>query len=254
MSKVKDSTESINNIVKELLERYDTTYLAPDACSKMTLLYKNKLNQFKRYELDGVAYELGISADEEQPLMKTQLCEKIVNHYQLRKNMVLSIQNGIRSCSNRIFALTSGPICENHPEVFYKTQCESQGSIWKTDNRPPAGEGNAEWFANLTALQNAYLNGLQQLMGILIKLKNSNTTDNIIKDEELKALAKQTSEIVDSMSELCKNLYRKIRLQEIDTGPNYTEEMKKEIAGGFYDARIAALRAASGLSAHPPSF
>ena len=109
-------------------EKYTTQFLDPNFCNRLALIYNDKLLSYRKQELDGVSYTLGIVTD--VPSTKQKVCEAIVKHYADRINLIAGIQYSISYVSDRIFALTTGPRCESNPEIFDQEKCVSSGGKW----------------------------------------------------------------------------------------------------------------------------
>jgi hypothetical protein len=177
--------QEIHRVAQELSEKYTTQFLDPDFCNRLALIYNDKLLTYRKQELDGVGYTLGIVSD--VPATKHKVCAAIIKHYTDRLNLIAGIQYSLSYVSDRIFALTTGPRCEGNPEVFDHEKCKSSGGQWinyliSPDSQIPE---NTKWFTYLRNMQNDYLTSLKKLLEILQQLKNYDTDIN---DERLKLL------------------------------------------------------------------
>lgn len=236
----------IQDIALELSETYNSKFLDPAFCTKIALIYTNKLNNFRRNELEGVAYDLGLVVD--QPQLKDNICQSIVKHYTDRLNLIAAIQHSLSFCSNRIFALTSGPRCEGNPEVFNQAACTKGGSKWIEYVVPPDSniENNAQWYQHLTDMQDNYLAVLSRLLDILEQLKDY---DSDIDDEKLKMMGQEVSDLIDSMQKRCGALYKLALVTPTFThGELSMMKEEKEISAQESAARLAALRSSKGLA------
>lgn len=237
--------QQINGIALELSEAYTTKFLDPGFCMKVGLIYQDKLNTFKKHELNGVAYQLGLIAD--VPQLKEKICESIVKHYTDRNNLISAIVHSLSFCSNRIFALTSGPRCEGNPEIFDQVACTKSGGKWTSYVIPPDHniEDNMQWYQNLKMMQEQYLLVLTRLLEILKQLKNY---DEDINDERLKIIGHEVSKLIDAMHTQCGELYKLALVT-----PTFTDgelamiSEQNNIAKQEGSARLAALRTARGL-------
>lgn len=108
--------QEIHAVATELSNSYQSKYLDPKFCTTVALIYNDKLMNFRHNQLDGVASTLGLVVD--NPRHKQHLCSSIVKHYTDRLNLLAVIQSSLNFCSNRIFALTTGPRCDGNPEIF----------------------------------------------------------------------------------------------------------------------------------------
>src|SRR5690242_6621452 len=108
--------QEIHRVAQELSEKYTTQFLDPNFCNRLALIYNDKLLSYRKQELDGISYTLGIVSD--VPATKQKVCEAIVKHYTDRLNLIAGIQYSLSYVSDRIFALTTGPRCEGKPEII----------------------------------------------------------------------------------------------------------------------------------------
>lgn len=244
-AKQNDLIQQINNTATDLADQYNTKFLDPKFCTTIALTYTEKLSNYKKHDLNGVALQLGVVAD--VPDMKEKLCELIVKHYTDRINLIAAIQHSIGFCSDRIFALASGPRCQGNPEVFDQSECTKSGGRWVPQLVTPDAtiESNKPWFNYLKSMQDKYLDTLQHLLDILQQLKDH---DETINDERLKAIGMEAERLIENMQQHCYQVY-KLAL----TTPTYTAaelraiQEEQNISRQEAAAREAALRAAQGL-------
>lgn len=156
-------------------------------------------------------------------------------------------------CSNRIFALTTGPRCEGNPEVFDQAQCTK--GRWVDYVVPPDGDvkENAQWYNYLSHIQEVYLKSLARMLDILKQLRDF---DEDVDDERLKILGLEVESLINNMEKTCYQVY-KLML----TTPTFTkEEMRakhedtavtERVHSQESSARLAALRASRGLAPVP---
>jgi hypothetical protein len=242
--------QEIHAIARELSETYKRKYMNPKFCTSIALIYNDKLMNYRKTDLNNVSMTLGVIAD--TPGQKQQLCEVIVKHYTDRLNLISAIQHSLNFCSNRIFAMSTGPRCEGHPEIFDQPACSKNGGRWIGYIVTPDANvtENQQWFNYLSHMQSTYMQGLARLLDIMKQLRDF---DQDINDERLKALGQETENLIDSMQKTCSQIY-KLML----TTPTYTTEelrMKQEDLQTTQTdaaARLAALRASQDLSSIPP--
>lgn len=242
--------QEIHAVANELSETYRKKYLDPTFCTGVALIYNDKLMNYRKADLNNVAMTLGVVAD--TPGQKQQLCEVIVKHYTDRLNLIAAIQHSLNFCSNRIFAMTTGPRCDGNPDIFDQPACSKSGGRWINYLVTPDEniQENQQWFNYLAHMQSTYLQTLARLLDILKQLRDF---DQDVNDETLKGIGKETEELVDMMQQNCSQMY-KLML----TTPTYTSEevmLKRESDVTEQQesaARIAALRAANDLAPVPP--
>ena len=240
--------QEIHRNSQELSEKYNIQFLDPNFCNRIALIYNDKLLRYRRQDLDGVGYSLGIVSD--IPATKQKVCESIIKHYTDRLNLIAGIQYSLSYVSDRIFALTTGPRCNGNPEIFDREQCILAGGQWVNTLVLPDQKiaENQMWFNYLKSLQDNYLASLSKLLGILNQLKNY---DNDINDERLKLLGDEVRKIINSMHQHAHQMYKLIL-----TTPTYTNEElalykeQEQIKQQQEAARLAALRTANGLPAN----
>jgi len=238
--------QEIHAVANELSNEYTNKYLNPKFCTTVALVYNDKLMNFRHNQLDGIASTLGLVVD--NPRHKQHLCSSIVKHYTDRLNLLAVIQQSLNFCSNRIFALTTGPRCDGNPEIFDQAECTKSGGNWINTVVPPNHEipENKEWFNYLQHMQETYLKSLARLLDITKQLKEF---DEDINDERLRGLGEEVEGLMDNMNSTCHQLYKlmlmkptftaeELRLQDESTNMNQQEAA----------ARHAALRATKGLA------
>ncbi len=237
--------QEIHKTAQELSDKYSTQFLDPNFCNRIALIYNDKLLRYRKQDLDGVSFTLGIVSD--VPSTKQKVCESIVKHYTDRLNLIAGIQYSLSYVSDRIFALTTGPRCDGNPEVFDQEQCTLSGGQWLNYLVLPDQqiEENQTWFKYLKSMQDSYLASLQKLLSIIAQLKDY---DRDINEERLKVLSDEAKTTINGMHQ---NAYQMYKL--ILTTPTYTAEelqlLKEQelIKQQEAAARLAALRASQGL-------
>ena len=145
--------QEIHKTAQTLSEKYSTQFLDPNFCNRIALIYNDKLLKYRRQDLDGVSYTLGIVSD--VPATKHKVCESIVKHYTDRLNLIAGIQYSLSYVSDRIFALTTGPRCDGNPEIFDQEQCVLSGGQWINYLVLPSQgiQENQVWFNYLKTMQ-----------------------------------------------------------------------------------------------------
>src|SRR6185295_19519299 len=90
----------IREIAKELNELYSAHFLDANFCNRIALIYNDKLIGYRKQELDGVSYTLGLVND--MPSVKSKVCESIVKHYTDRLNLVAGIEDSLAYVTDRV--------------------------------------------------------------------------------------------------------------------------------------------------------
>lgn len=240
--------QEIHTEALSLSDQYNIQFLDPSFCNRIALIYNDKLQNYRKQELDGVNYTLGLVTD--LPSTKSKVCETIVKHYTDRLNLLAGIQYSLNYVSDRIFALTTGPRCDGNPEVFDQNKCLKSSGQWQNYVVMPDAtiNENQTWYKYVNELQLNYLNSLTKLLDIVQQLKNF---DEDITDERLKTLNQETQQIIDSMHQNAYELY-KLALVTPTFTPEEIKLYKEQelIKKQENAARLEALRTARGL---PPT-
>jgi len=237
--------QQIYAIAAELSETYTNKYLDPKFCTTLALIYNDRLMNYRKQDLLGVSTTLGLSVD--QPALKQQVCDSIVKHYTDRLNLIAIIQKSTSYCSDRVYALSSGPVCTGNPEIFEEAACKKSGGRWDPYVVTPDKDiaENQQWYNYLDHMQDMYIKSMSRMYDILRQLKDF---DQDITDERLNTISEEVKGLIANMTATCSQMY-KLAL----TTPTFTKEelrMKQEdtqTSKNEAAARSAALRAASGL-------
>jgi hypothetical protein len=240
-----DLIQRIYAVASELSESYNTKYLDPRFCTTVAMVYNDRLMNYRKQDLLGVSTTLGLLVD--KPNLKQKICDSIIKHYTDRLNLIAIIQQSTSFCSDRVYALTSGPVCTGNPEIFDQQECVKSGGKWDPYIVPPDEKiaENQQWYNYLNHMQDLYIKTLARLYDILVQLKDF---DQDVTDERLKTLSAEVKQLIDTMTANCSQMY-KLAL----TTPTYTKEelrMKAqdvETSKRESEARAAALRASRGL-------
>jgi hypothetical protein len=235
----------IHKISQELSRNYTTNFIDPDFCNRLALIYNDKLIRYRKQELDGISYTLGIVTD--VPLTKKKTCDAIIKHYTDRLNLISGIQYSLSYVSDRIFALTTGPRCDGNPEVFEMNECQKSGGTWQNyivmpDQRV---KENVSWFNHLENMQSNYLSSLRQLLVILRQLQDF---DNDIDNERLKIMSNRAKSIIENMQQHAYQMYKLILTTKTMSKEELTAfKEKNKIERKSNAARLAALAESTGL-------
>jgi hypothetical protein len=240
-----DLVQRIYAIASQLSETYTSKYLDPRFCNTLALVYNDKLMNYRKQELMGISSTLGLVVDD--PGHKQQICDSIIKHYTDRLNLIAVVQKSTSFCSNRIYGLTTGPVCTGNPEIFDQAECVKSNGKWEPYVVPPDESivENQQWYKYLYHMQDIYISSLSRMYDILVQLKDF---DEDITDEKLSVITEEVEQLITNMTSTCSQMY-KLTL----TTPTYTNEelrlQQEDINTSRNEAaaRGAALRAAHGL-------
>lgn len=251
IGKTTEFIKKINEHANELSSKYRNKFLYPDFCNQVAMIYSDKLSHFRRQELEGASYILGLTPD--VPGIKQEICKKIVEHYTRKLNLVQYIQDSLSYCDHRILATTIGPYCKGDPMIFESDKCESEGHEWQTMRELPADdEENDEWFEMVDEMQTRYIDTVKRLFEILDQLLNY---DEIVDEEALDVMIREVKMLVEDLNKFCQNQYHKIETttERLTAGELEVLRRKHQQEEEKRLARIAALRDAYNLPAVPQS-
>ena len=241
--------QAINELVQELSDRYQSRFLYPDFCNQVAMIYSTKLSHFRKQELDGVSYILGLTPD--SPKMKQQICQKIVEHYTKKLQLVQLIQSSLSYCDNRLRALTVGPYCSGDPMIFESSECQGDGKEWKSMRELPAdAEENSDWYEMVEEFQSGYMATIQRLRDILKQLRDY---DEVIDEESLSTMERDVRLLLATMKKDCQTKYhmietttKRLSKEELEVlRQKHQKEKERRLA------RLAALRDSYNLPPLP---
>lgn len=236
----------INETGKAVIDNYGV-FVDSAACDKLSVIYENELKSFRKQEINGVSVLLGLTVPSEK-VDKTELCKRIVDHYNKRITLISTITSSLSFCNDRIKALNTGPRCTTKPDIFDKTQCP--GNWVETITAPDADVSeNSEWYRLVDEMVEKFGDSMVDLLAIVIRLRDF---DESIDDDELNSMIDEAPVLIDEMHKVCFDNYQKAL-----TTPTYSKaeiellNEQQRIADSENSARVAALRNAHGLSAVP---
>lgn len=237
-----DLIEKIQERAKKLTDSYQEEFLDPDFCNQIALIYNNKLTKFRKQEIDGVRYTLGLVND--NPQTKQQVCQMIVNHYLLRIQLIKKLETTLGFTYQRIAALTMGPRCDGYPDIFEREKCPN--GRWQGLVVLPADIlENRNWYQQVHDLQREYIKYLKRLESILDQLDNF---DEYINSEKLSLLETEFAKLSLHLQRNSDERYRLILSTKTFT-PEEVQQARREQAEmkDNYQAQISSLRLSKGL-------
>ena len=239
-----DLIDKIQKRAAKLKEDYTYEFLDENFCNKIALLHNDQLTKFKKQEIDGVRYTLGIVNDD--PRMKEKVCKQIVDHYVRRLKLIAKIETSIDYAINRIYAITVGPRCDGYPDTFDEKGCRDRGGRWtQLVTMPEDIVENRQWFQQVHDMQRDYINYLKRLDSMLVQLDDF---DDYVNDERLKALETEFEKLRDRINTTTFERHRlaastkTFTRQEVAT--LRANQMQSQAA---YAAQQSAMRLAHGL-------
>lgn len=241
----KQLVAQIDQSAVDLGSTYQSEFLDASFCNRLALVMTDKLLQYQSQSLEGIALTLGLSYD--MPSAKLKICEQIVNHYTRRLNLINLIQQSMQFVSNRVYALTTGPICAGNPNIFDPAECSIKGGIWQAKVVLPDPEvaENKEWYNRVAMLQKTVMFSVNRLLGILKYLQGS---DSSIDDKILTSKQEEVEKIIGELHLQVATIYNDTILLKTYTKIEVAEIKKEtDLKQQQQAANQAQLRAAHGL-------
>lgn len=239
---------NIHQRAKKLTEQYNNLFLDPDFCKKITLVYNDQLNKFRKQEINGVQYTLGVKV--EDPELNKQACQIIVEHYLKQIKLIAKIDSSIDYCLHKIRALTVGPRCNGFPDSHQMEECRQKGGQWIETILLPDDQlvENKPWYQQVHDMQTEYIGILKKLESVLRQLEDF---DDYINDEKLDSLDSQVDQMIQTITITTFERYRMILATQTYTAQQIREKkMREATIQNNYSAQQSALRVANGL---PPT-
>jgi hypothetical protein len=230
-----------------LMQEYRQEYLDPGFCNRVALVYNDKLRNFRKDELEGVSYTLGLQV--QYPAYKQRMCDAIVKHYTDRFNLLAAIVDSLSYCDNRIRAAVTGPVCAGQPEIFDPVSCQANAGSWQTMISPPDGRlpENAQWYTYLNQMQTQYMAALERLQVMVHRLAQM---DQDIRDPELQQLRQEAAQLIQQTTLGCQQAYYGLLTAPTRTPADLRRQRQQsQYATSQARARQAALRTTQGLTA-----
>src|SRR3989338_8394532 len=178
---ITNKLDQLYKLSSVLEKKYKTEFLNEGFCKNISLIYKNKLMQWQKIELNGQALKLGIIVDKKDS--KQKICDAIALHYQNRLTLISIIKISIEYSINRMNGLIKGPRCDGNPEIFDIDKCVKSKGNWVNVVVPPDREVNPDWYKIYDELELEIMNSLNILIDVLEKLERTiDINDSILEN------------------------------------------------------------------------
>lgn len=236
---------NINQLVVDLSKHYRSEFLDAGFCNRVALIFADQLMQYQSQTINGIAVTLGIESPDHSAKLK--ICAQIVEHYQRRLNLIQAIQQALSFVSERVYAITTGPICAGSPDTFDPMKCKLEGGIWQAKSVLPDPEvpENQEWYETVSMMHKIVMFSVNRLLGILKLLQDSSST---VDDAVLASKTEEAHEIINQLNPEVAQLYWKtITLKTYTKAEVASMKHDEEVSKQLEAARQAQLRAAHGL-------
>ena len=240
--------EKIHQKAKLLSEEYNNLFLSPNFCEKISMVYNDRLKKFRKQEIDGVQYTLGLTVEDRT--VKEKACQIIVDHYIKQLKIIAKIDSSIDYCMHKINALTIGPRCNGYPDEHQIEECRNKGGQWVETVLLPDDQllENKPWYQQVHDMQGEYIGILKKMESILRQLEDF---DEYVNDEKLDSIEKEVDKMILTITTTTFERYRMILATQTYTEQQIREQkMKEETIRSDYAAKQSALRVSRGL---PPT-
>lgn len=179
----------IKEIVKDLLYKYEF-WTNPEICDKLTLVYYDKLIQYKKSDLVDASTYIGIKHG---PTPK-DLCVNIITHYRKRIELLRTIWNEIDKNRNKVIQAKKGPVCRNvdmYVDNFFT--CEKYGGLWQNSkqyneiiNKLKKAKVYDKWVSHVENLEKKWKEYMRRLLKNINDIKED--IDNTIDEDGFESL------------------------------------------------------------------
>jgi hypothetical protein len=203
------SSESLHNKImaeiKELIYRYEF-WTKDDICSKLSIVYFDKLIQFKQNDILDASSYIGITKD--TSVNKIELCAKIIAHYRKRIELLIDIKNSLEKTYTKIFNSIKGPVCQNvNGFVNDFFTCQKINGIWLNEDqyknlikmikRSDRRSELQTHVKNLNRSWKIYIKRLQKTVDIIKK-----DIDNSMNDKTFEDVVKYTRNTIEKLEKV----------------------------------------------------
>lgn len=175
--------------IKDLINSYEF-WTNDKICERLSLVYYDKLIQFKKSDLLDMSASIGISQNNNNC---NELCHQIINHYNKRIAILQRISIAINKTRNKILRAKKGPVCKNvdkYIDDFF--ECEKYNGLWlneeqytKVINKIKSLNIYDNWLSyiqNLDMKWKKYMEYLHKIV-VIIKEDIDNTHDDNMIDQ-----------------------------------------------------------------------
>jgi hypothetical protein len=199
----------IREEVRTLIFKYDF-WTHEDICDKLTLVYYDKLIQFKKSDLLDASAYIGIKHD---GLEREELCEQIIQHYKKRIDLLKLIWDAVDRGHQRVTQAREGPICRNvnkYVDEFF--ECEKMQGLWLNKeqynqiiNRLKELNIYGNWISHIQGLENKWKKYMSYLYKVIKSIRDD--VDNTMDDDMFEELRKTSRLVITKMDYVCDIYY-----------------------------------------------
>ena len=123
----------IRDEIKDLTRKYEF-WTDENICDRLSLVYYDKLIQFKKSDLLDASTSIGIKHNNGKE--SDEICHQIINHYKKRIMLLRQIWLAIDKNRQKILQAKNGPICKNVDKYvgdFFT--CEKVNGLWLNEDQ-----------------------------------------------------------------------------------------------------------------------
>jgi len=118
--------------LKEILNTYKTYKYDDKTCNALEIMYNDKIVHLKPKELSEIitiGFKLNTTAK-----TKKDMCKIIINHLNVRYNLLVDVYNVVEECMVKLQKATNGNYCKNTTTfVTDFDTCKNSGGTWVTE-------------------------------------------------------------------------------------------------------------------------
>lgn len=206
--------QEIRKTIKDLVEEYK--FWADDGiCRELEVIYYNKLLKFDIDKLADASTAIGFSHHKEIAEQdKEKICQRIIDHYKKRIELLKFIDKAVKRGRNRIDHALNGPVCRNvdtFVEDFFTCK-KIPNAVWieKTQydqivDKFFKANRNQEWEKYIDKLDFYYYQCLQKLLITIDQIKKS--IHHSVSEARFAQIENRAKRLVKHMDNICDIFY-----------------------------------------------
>ena len=206
----KTLSQSLESDIDELLGSY-SYWKNEDICERFEVIYYDKIIKFHQSDLLETSTAIGITPDDEYD--REELCNRIIENYKLRAEIVQIILDGVMHGKNMIEHAKRGPVCRNIDKyVSDPINCDTNKGIWLSSSsynelltRAQKNKQYSKWMDHFKNMEGKYKHYFYKLSKIFYKIKDND--DNTLTKEQLISMRDTCQSTIKKMSQILEILY-----------------------------------------------
>jgi len=206
----KTLSHNLESDIDELMASY-SYWKSADICERLEVVYYDKIIKFHQSDLLETSTAVGIVPDND--FNREELCNRIIENYKLRAEILKIILDGISHGKNMIDRAKKGPICRNIDKfVSDPINCDTNKGIWITSasygellKKAHRDKRYSKWVEHFKNMEIKYKHYFYKLSKIFYKIKDND--ENTLTQEQLVSIRDNCQVTVKKMSQIVEILF-----------------------------------------------